>query len=114
MNRKTKKILGLISWLPLLIVAVYIYNSNSDRDKHLSSNKIGYNAGVIEEYQDLYRSPPEFIFSYRVNGQSYESSYFLEKNLIYLTVDSLKKYIGKKYTVEYSIEKPRYSKLLIV
>jgi len=87
MKKKNKRILGLVSWLPVCIVAAYIYHSTSDRNEHLSPGKTGNTIGIIKEFRDIYRSPPEFIYSYQASGQTYEGSYFLENEFIYLTVD---------------------------
>ena len=112
MNKRTKRFLAFISWIPLVVLLIWIFNLNQDK-KNAMSDETSITVGQILKYEVVPRSPDRFIYSYKVNKVNYKAGFLLTDQLNRISEDSLKKFLGRRYEVEYSVSKPEFSELLI-
>lgn len=114
MKKEDKKI-GIVIGVAFLLLAIYLAWGFSDRYYYFGSDnaKRKKRIATVVKIKVGGRVSPSFEYEFYVNNISYKSSESLPDNLSIQTKSKLEKYIGKRYFVIYSVEKPKYSELLI-
>lgn len=103
---------NLVLIIFILFIACYIYFSNKDRRDHLKGN-VNYTIGTIKNLRHGAKTPNSFGYTFYANNELHESSYSITSKLA-LAHDSIQEfYIGHKYLVKYSVEKPKYNELYL-
>lgn len=95
----------------MFFAGLYIYIGVNDRFTHLNSDNVKYTTGEIIDFGWGAKTPPSFTFIFYVNEKKIKSYYSITDELA-MTINNdiaKKQYIGKKYLVKYSTQKPRYN-----
>lgn len=106
-----KKVLNITIIIIIILFIAYLFWGVNDREKHLSG-KIQYKVGEIIEYDRGANVSPWFTYKFYINDKVYKGQHGIDDSLISLNNSELRKFIGNRYLVKYSIEKPIYNELL--
>lgn len=95
----------------MVIAVVYMFTLNYQREKFLAK-EVHYTVGEITEYKVGPKSRM-FIYFFKVNSDSIEGHLSIDENFRKKFNYEMKEFEGKKFLVEYSIEKPKFNKIEI-
>lgn len=99
----------LITFLIFILIKSIIVNYN--RNINLENKSILFTVGTISKHVKGAKVNPWFIFNFAYRNEIYEGELNIEGELRGASNVELDKYIGKKYFVKFSEEKPKYSEI---
>ena len=107
--------LNVVIGLFLLFIAIYFFSKNYTYRKKWSNPELKkkYSVATITGYRNGAKSPPWFIYEFKVNGHSYENRHSIVSKIRKLPIEQRKKFIGHQWIVKFIEEDPDYSKLLM-
>ncbi|SHH39696.1 hypothetical protein [Winogradskyella jejuensis] len=112
LDRENKKYLFFVC--VVTIIVIYIFASVQDRANRLVTSKVNYTIAEIIDFNWGYKTSPYFTYNFQIDGKIQKGSYNIVDELaLKINNDLSKNYIGKKYFVKYSYEKPKYSELFL-
>ncbi len=97
-----------------MMIGFYIYFSSEDREQYLSDEKnIGFAIGEIIDFEIGSRVPPWFTYIFNSGKGVTEGSYDLYDSLRNASMTYQKSFIGRKFLVKFSKEKPKYNEMYL-
>lgn len=107
-----KNWIGIVVWSVLLLILYYAFMKNKERVFYLNEREFLYTIGTTIDYKNPGKGAPiiEYYFYYE---KTMNSENYYNINTSNLKKEGLKSYVGKKYFVKFSIEKPEYSEIYL-
>ena len=106
-----KKGIGIIVFSILIIILYYSFIKYEERIKYLEDRKVLYTTGTIT-FLEQGKGGPWFNYNFFFDAKEHFSRTTIGE-LSKEKRQKLKSYIGKKYFVKFSIEKPEYSEIYL-
>lgn len=108
---KMNRILDIVSIVAIIGAVLYMILFNQERKTALKGD-LNYTIGEITNYKIGTKSEV-FIFYFKVNSKTYKGKFYVD-NLFKKKYDyKMKSFIGKKFLVKYSVEKPKFNEIFI-
>lgn len=93
---------------------LYMYFGNKISKEYLYNKEQSYGIAEIILFKRGAKVAPWFVYEFELDGVKYEGDYDMTGDTLRgYSNEFLRQYIGRKYLVRYSVEKPKYSELYI-
>ncbi|WP_264559095.1 hypothetical protein [Flavobacterium sp. N2270] len=96
----------------LISIIIYAKNKNSERNLYLNNN-ILFTVCETIGYDSPGRVTPSIEYIFYFEKSKFESEDFYDLDFSKVKKEDLKSYVGKKYFVKFSVEKPQYSEIYL-
>lgn len=108
-----KNITFVIIILLLIFIVIRTFIGFAERSNSLKDENVKITIGRITDFKHGGKVSPWFYYEFKFNDKSIINQQYIEGDLRKKDNKKLREYIGKKYFVKFSIEKPKYSELYI-
>ena len=115
MYSKEDRIIGYIAGSIILLFVSYFLFGFLERNRYFENTEAEkkIKIAVVTDVLVGGKVGPRFEYEFIVNEVKYVSSYSLEADLSVKPRSELMEYVGNRYYVKYSVEKPKYNELLL-
>mgnify|MGYP006181570513 CR=1 FL=1 len=109
LSKKNISLIIIVSLFIFLIIRTFI--GFAERSNSLNGENVKITVGTITDFRHGGKVSPWFYYEYKFKNKPIITQQSIEGNLRAAKNDEIRKYIGKRYFVKFSVENPKYSEL---
>lgn len=108
-----KNWIGIVVWSVLLLILCNTIIKNNEQTNYLNGKKVLYTICNTTDYKSPGKGAPIIEYYFYYGKEKLISWDYYNINTSNLKKEGLKSYVGKKYFVKFSIERPEYSEIYL-